>query len=294
MQLSAAQRAGAACSATARSASRTCRRAPSERKTVSCPARLQLPATAHARARAGREQATRPVFLAPSARWREPHRSSPGQADSPTDAGSATIARRSSRLSSRRVAARPTSAKPTPTQKARLYPRVAASTCGTPAVSRWSVRVVDDRRQDRQPERAADLLARVDQARLQARPRAEVAPASAAIETGTKEKPSPMPMRMKPTKQVCEVGAVDGDLGEVDEPGREHDHPGGEHRLHADPRHQRLGHAGGDDRGQRDREVADAGLDRREAEHLLHVEGEQEEHPEHHRRRARSRPRSPR
>ena len=45
-------------------------------------------------------------------------------------------------------------------------------------------------------------------------------------------------------------------------------------------RDERLRGARGDDRRQRDREVADAGLERREAEHLLHVEREQEEHAE--------------
>ena len=43
---------------------------------------------------------------------------------------------------------------------------------------------------------------------------------------------------------------------------------------------ERLRDAGRDDRRQRDREVAEAGLERGEPDHLLHVERKEEEHPE--------------
>ena len=81
-------------------------------------------------------------------------------------------------------------------------------------------------------------------------------------------------------QQVGDVRAVDRDLREVDEPGGEQPHAAREHGLDAELRHERLRDARRDDRRQRDGEVADPGLERREAEDLLHVEREQEEHPE--------------
>ena len=87
-------------------------------------------------------------------------------------------------------------------------------------------------------------------------------------------------------QQVDRVGAVDRHLGEVDEPDREQGHSDHQHGLDAQLGDETLRDRGGDDDRQRDGEVAEAGLHRREAQHLLHVERQQEEHPEDHRPQA--------
>ena len=68
----------------------------------------------------------------------------------------------------------------------------------------------------------------------------------------------PDPDREEARQEVDRVRAVGGDLGEP-EVAEDHQHePEGHRRLDADLRHERLRDAGGDDRGQRDREVAGA------------------------------------
>ena len=71
-----------------------------------------------------------------------------------------------------------------------------------------------------------------------------------------------------------------GDLRVPDLTEREQTHAGREHGLRAHPRDERLGGTGGEHRRPRGGEEGDAGLERRVAEHVLHVQGEEEEAPE--------------
>jgi hypothetical protein len=63
-------------------------------------------------------------------------------------------------------------------------------------------------------------------------------------------------------------------LREVDETCAEQRETGDQDGLDAEPSHERLRDPRGHHRGQGDGEVADAGLQGGEAEHLLHVERE--------------------
>src|SRR6266511_802923 len=149
--------------------------------------------------------------------------------------------------------------------------------------------VLRPRRRDRgehgEPDGAADLLARVDEPGREPRVLAGDAGQS-GDRHGDEREPEPDADQQETGQEVAEVGAVRRDLREVREAAAEEAHPDGEDRLHAHPRDERLGDPRGDDGGQCDGQVADAGLQGREAEHLLHVEREQEEHSEHHRPQA--------
>src|SRR6185312_251371 len=91
-------------------------------------------------------------------------------------------------------------------------------------------------------------------------------PTSAAIVTGTNEKPRPTPARMKPgARSVRYEPLTDTWL-------KYSNHADGEHGAHADLRDERLGRRGRHDDRARDEQVADAGAHGRVAEHLLHVE----------------------
>ena len=136
-----------------------------------------------------------------------------------------------------------------------------------------------DGRQDREPERAADLLVRVDETRLE--PRLPVAGAGEGGDRhGHEGEAETDPDQDEADEEVAEVRAVDRDLREVRESAGQEEHSCGQHRLDSGSGHERLGHAGRDDCRQGDGEVADPRLHRREAEHVLHVQRKQEEHPE--------------
>jgi hypothetical protein len=136
-----------------------------------------------------------------------------------------------------------------------------------------------DRGQEREAQGAADLLARVDE------PGREpgLGPLHAR-EGGDRDRHEGEAHAdaddQEPGQEVDGVGAVRRNLREVEHARRQKGHAGHEHRLDAEPRHEALRDGGRDDDRQRDGEVADAGLHRREAQHLLHVERKQEEDPE--------------
>ena len=131
-----------------------------------------------------------------------------------------------------------------------------------PRARRWCG--CGERHQRRDAERAADLLAGVDQAGghacvaiLDAR--------SAAIVTGTNENPRPTPASTKPGDEVDQVRAVGRDQRE---PGRARSASGAadhQHGAHADARHERLRGGGADDDRDRHGQVAEAGAQRRVA-----------------------------
>ncbi len=105
-------------------------------------------------------------------------------------------------------------------------------------------------------------------------------PETAAIVVVTKANPRPaaassdgprMSVRKPPPTETCENQTSAGG---------DHRHPGREHRLEADPRDELGGDPGGDDDPEREGQVGEAGVDRAVAEHLLHVERDEEEHRE--------------
>ncbi len=137
----------------------------------------------------------------------------------------------------------------------------------------------EDGDQDRQAERAADLLGGVEQPGGCARFVVGDAGDRGQGQRDEGEAEAEAEQAHRP-EHPAEVAAVGLDLGEPEhrqggEPGA-----GDQDRLRADPGQQRLGGAGGDQDRHRDRQEADAGADRAVAEHVLHVQDQEEEQSE--------------
>src|SRR5581483_5354231 len=82
----------------------------------------------------------------------------------------------------------------------------------------------------------------------------------------------------QPGEQAGGVGAVDRDAGQVPDPGGGDQRAGDDHRAGADAGEQPGGGPGGDHDAGGDRQVGRAAADGAEAQHVLHVEGEEVEH----------------
>ena len=85
-------------------------------------------------------------------------------------------------------------------------------------------------------------------------------------------------------QDVGHVVAVRRDLREPDQPARGQQQAGDQHRLEAEAGRQPGGQAGRDDDAAGQRQVGEPGLERVVAEHLLHVQRDEEEHREQRRR----------
>ena len=139
------------------------------------------------------------------------------------------------------------------------------------------------RREDGQPQRAADLLGGIEQAAGQAG--VLVADAARPQQGDRHERQAhPQAHRQQPHQQVRDVAAVHRQLGQDQHSeGCQRDAAGGD-VAHADALDERLGHAGADDDPGRHRQEGQTRAQRAVAEDLLDVERGEEEHPEHPRR----------
>ena len=118
-----------------------------------------------------------------------------------------------------------------------------------------------DRREDRDADRAADLLRRVDQSGCETglvwlRPR------DRRDRDRHERERHAEPDDEEAREQVGPVRAVDRDLREVEQPDRHQRHPEDERRLDADARDGRRSDVRPDDRRAGDRQVAEARLER--------------------------------
>ena len=136
-----------------------------------------------------------------------------------------------------------------------------------------------DRRQHCEAECPADLLRGVDE------PARE--PLLSLLDSGHRRdrrgdeaKPESDRREQRRPEDVGDEAAADGDLAEPDEAECDERHPRREDRLEAEPGDELPAEAGRDDDRQRQRQVGEPGVDRAVAEHLLHVEGDEEEHRE--------------
>ena len=105
-------------------------------------------------------------------------------------------------------------------------------------------------------------------------------PETAAIVCGTNAKPRPTAARSDGPRTSPRKVPSGGDLAEPDQAGGDQCHPGREDRLVADPGDQGGGDSRGDDDRHRQRQVREPGLDRAVAQHVLHVQRDEEEHAE--------------
>src|SRR5215218_8405471 len=127
--------------------------------------------------------------------------------------------------------------------------------------------------------RAADLLRRVDQARGQTG-LVRLNPADRR-DRHRDERQAEADRREQGREQdVADEAAVHVDLREPDKPGGGDEQAGDEHGLEAEAGDQWSARAGGEDDPDRERQVREAGLERRVPEHVLHVQRDEEEHRE--------------
>ena len=106
-------------------------------------------------------------------------------------------------------------------------------------------------------------------------------PATAAIVCGTKANPRPTAASSDGPRMSVEEAAADRDLGEPEQPGGDRGPcPATSTGLKPIRVTSCEAMPGGDDDRQRQRQVGEPGVDRAVAEHLLHVEGDEEEHRE--------------
>src|SRR6476646_8129346 len=138
---------------------------------------------------------------------------------------------------------------------------------------------VGDRGEDGEAEGAADLLGGVDQAAGEA-----LLAVLDAGDGGDRDRDEGEAEadggEQRGAEDVGEEAAVGGDLAEPEEATGDQRHAGGEDWLEPDFGHQAGGDPGREDDRDRQRQVGEAGLDRAEAEHLLHVERDEIEHRE--------------
>src|SRR4051812_47562173 len=136
-----------------------------------------------------------------------------------------------------------------------------------------------DRRQHREPERSADLLRGVDQPGRE--PGVLVAHAvHRGDRDGHEREAEPDGGHDRRRQDVGRVAAVDRYPREQQEADRDEGHARDEDRLEAEARYELRGDAGRQDDRDRERQVRKARLQRRVAQHLLHVERHEEEHRE--------------
>ena len=168
---------------------------------------------------------------------------------------------------------------PTPTQKPHENPLVRA-TLWIRSLFAQRPRVGErDRGEDRDPDRAADLLRRGQ------KPGREAGIVILhACERGDRERDvrerKPDADRDEAGQQVDGVRAVRADLRVPEHPGDHQAETGHQHRLDADPGRQHLRGARCEDRRARRGEERESGLEHREAQDGLHVEGQQQERAE--------------
>src|SRR5215217_4758777 len=138
---------------------------------------------------------------------------------------------------------------------------------------------VGDGGEDRQAERAADLLRRVDQARGQT---GLVRLDAADRSDGHRDEREAEADRGEQRREqdVADEAAVHADLREPDQAGGGDDQAGDQHRLEAEAGDQWGARAGCEDDADGERQVRDAGLECRVPEHVLHVQRDEEEHGE--------------
>ena len=105
-------------------------------------------------------------------------------------------------------------------------------------------------------------------------------PARAAIETGMNANAVPTPTIADGPARLAQKVPVHGHLGCPQDPAADHGHAGRHHELGRTAGDQRLRQAGEGDRGERRRQPGEAGLQRGVAEHLLHVQGPDEDEGE--------------
>ena len=202
-------------------------------------------------------------------------------------------ARASSRRISTNVATIPTAAMIAPAANAPWKPDTSASACVEPPASASCVRdvaIVDSAAMPSAPPICCDVLIRPDASppRPAGRPRARrsrSARTRSRCRRATSRKPGSRSPRYEPPTDTCvkytrpAVSAVMPVTSTGFTPTRVTSWAATRRR---------------EDRRARDREVRDAGLHRRVAEHLLHVERQHQEHREHRRAHDEARPRSPR
>ena len=106
-------------------------------------------------------------------------------------------------------------------------------------------------------------------------------PETAAIVEVTKPKPSPIAASSDgPRMSVRKPPPTDTWLNQSEAERRSNSMPDRQDRLEAEPGDELAAEPRRDDDRQRQRQVGEAGVDRAVAEHLLHVEGDEEEHRE--------------
>src|SRR5215217_9190670 len=133
--------------------------------------------------------------------------------------------------------------------------------------------------EDRQAERPADLLRRIDQARGQTG-LVRLNPADRR-DRHRDERQAEADRREQGREQdVADEAAVHVDLREPDKPGGGDEQAGDQHRLEAEAGDQWGARAGCEDDADGERQVRDAGLECRVPEHVLHVQRDEEEHGE--------------
>ena len=169
------------------------------------------------------------------------------------------------------------------------WPASVAVGCPPTSASESAVRLVarvERIASPRAPPICCDVLRRPD-----ARPASPASMPLVAISvTGTNVSPIPIEIEHDPGQEVGEVVAADVEAEEEQHPDGAERHADDPDRAQPDRPHQRLREAGADHDPEREGDERKPGLDRRVAEHALHVERVEVEHREEAaRRRAASR-----
>ncbi len=134
-----------------------------------------------------------------------------------------------------------------------------------------------DRGEDREPERGADLLGGVEQRGGEPGLIGRHAGVRGRGD-GHKHRADAQRHDHQAGEQVGEVGAADRDPGQVVQAPRRDQRAGDDHRSRPNPGQQLGGDASGDGDADGERQGGAAGLQRRVAQDVLHVQGEEEEH----------------
>ena len=174
----------------------------------------------------------------------------------------------------------PSSAKPAQTRNASWKPSVSAiAWLRSPRGERVVGGGRGDRGGDGQAQSAAHLLARVDQPGRQA---GLVGPHPGDRgDRGRDEREAQADRREQRREQdVADVGSARRDLGEPEGARCHEQQARDQHGLEPDPRDELGRHPGAHDDRERQRDVGQARLERLVAQHLLHVQRDEEEHRE--------------
>ena len=211
------------------------------------------------------------------ATWRAPSRRPAAAARSTSPASIRATSRRRSSAWSRSPPA-PTS--PAAITNAIWNPSTSAAACWAPPASALAVRSlanVESTASPSAPPTCCEVLNTPE-----ARPASALATFVVATRvSGTKVRPMPIASGARAASSA-EIGAVDrGRRREDREPDRGQGRPHGEHPLRAQAADQLLREHRADHDPEAHRQERDPGLERRVAEHLLQVQGAEEEHREH-------------